>query len=151
MRIALVCIAALCLLVLLSQVAGQEKPNAKTTPVEATQADTKPSDTKPAEGKEADKFDFWMNVKLVESQRLFAALAQADFPAISESSRRLKTVSGLEGFVRRRTPGYLTQLKTFEFSVDEILLHAGKENIEGVTLGFQQLTLSCVNCHKQLR
>ena len=92
-----------------------------------------------------------MNVKLTESQKVFAALAQEDYQAIIESGQRLKTVSNLEGFVRRKTSGYSTQLKTFEFSLDEILLHAKKKNIEGVTLGFQQLTLSCVHCHKQIR
>ncbi len=136
MKIAIICVAMLCLLFLLNQVAGQEK---------------RVKDLTMTKTMETEKFDFWMNVKLVESQKLFAALAQADFSAISESGQRLKSVSALEGFVRRKTPGYLTQLKTFEYSVSEILLHAEKENIEGVTLGFQQLTLSCVNCHKQLR
>ncbi len=142
MRIAFVCTAVLCLLVLLSQVAGQEKSKQESAPVDVKE---------PVEVQVTEKFDFWMNVKLVESQKLFAALAQADFPTLLESGQRLKAVSSLEGFVRRKTPGYRTQLKTFEFSVDEILRQAGKENIEGVTLGFQQLTLSCVNCHKQLR
>ncbi len=128
--------AAVCLLLFLSQVAGQDKPVTENAP--------------PASD-ENEKFDFWMTVKLVESQRLFAALVQEDYPTITSSSERLKTVSSLEGFVRQKTPGYRTQLKTFEFSVDEILQQAENENIEGVTLGFQQLTLSCVNCHKQLR
>jgi hypothetical protein len=136
MRIAILCAAMLSLLAILSQVVGQEKPTAENT---STAAD------------KSEKFDFWMKVKLTESQKLFAALAQADFTSIAESAQKLKTVSALEGFVRRNTPGYRTQLKSFEFSVDEILQHAAKENIEGVTLGFQQLTLSCVNCHKQIR
>lgn len=142
MRIAIVFTTVLCLLVLLSQVAGQEKSKPGATPTDSKA---------PADTQETEKFDFWMNVKLVESQKLFAALAQADFPTLLESGQRLKAVSGLEGFVRRKTPGYRTQLKTFEFSVDEILRQAEAENIEGVTLGFQQLTLSCVHCHKQLR
>ena len=141
MRIAIVSAAALVLLAVLSQVAGQEPPSEKVAS----------TDVNPTETDKVEKFDFWMNVKLVESQKLFAALAQADFSAITASSERLKAVSAMEGFVRRKTPGYSTQLKTFEFSVDEILQRSAEENIEGVTLGFQQLTLSCVNCHKQLR
>lgn len=136
MRISLIVVLAVCLLLLLSQVAGQE-----SGAVEAT----------PSTMEEVPTFDFWMNVKLQESQKLFAALAQADFKSISDSGEHLKTVSSLEGFVRRKTPGYLTQLKAFEFSVDEILRQSEKQSIEGVTLGFQQLTLSCVNCHKQMR
>lgn len=136
MRITVICIIMFCLLALLSQVAGQEE-SAKVVP--------------PAGAGEEETFNFWMDVKLDESQQLFAALAQADYAMIEQSSQRLKSVSMIERFVRRRTPGYTTQLKNFEFSVDEILRQAEQENIEGVTLGFQQLTLSCVNCHKQLR
>jgi cytochrome c556 len=136
MRIAILGAAMLCLLAIFSQVVGQEKPTAEDTSKVAHKS---------------EKFDFWMKVKLVESQKLFAALAQADFTSIAESGQTLKTVSALEGFVRRKAPGYSIQLKLFEFSVDEILQQAAKENIEGVALGFQQLTLSCVNCHKQIR
>jgi cytochrome c556 len=93
----------------------------------------------------------WMDVKIKESQKIFVALARADYDAIIESTRKLKTLSEIEGFVRRRAPGYLTQLRSFEFAVDDIRQSAKQKNIEGVTLGFNQLTLSCVNCHKQIR
>lgn len=96
-------------------------------------------------------FELWMQVKLQESQNIFAGLAKGDFPAILESSRKLKNVNSLERFVRRSTPGYRTQLKTFEFSVKEIERHAKQKSVEGVALGFQQLTLSCVHCHSRLR
>ena len=135
MRITLFVIA-LVLLVVFSQVAGQEKSD----PVQSA-----------AEAGEAEDFDFWMNVKLSESQKLLEALAKADFDTLTKSSQTLETLSALEGFVRRRIPGYSTQLRSFEFAVDEIKEQAKQENIEGVTLGFQQLTLSCVNCHKQVR
>jgi hypothetical protein len=109
------------------------------------------TDGGPVDTGEQDKFEFWMNVKLVESQKLFAALAKADFDTLTKSSQTLKTLNAVEGFVRRGTSGYRTQLRSFEFAVDEIKQQAKKGNIEGATLGFQQLTLSCVNCHKQIR
>jgi cytochrome c556 len=129
-------VVALILLVVFSQVAGQEKPG----PV-----------LQPADSSETEDFDFWMNVKLLESQKLLEALAKSDFDTLAKSSQTLATLSAVEGFVRRRIPGYATQLRSFEFAVDEIKEQAMRENIEGVTLGFQQLTLSCVNCHKQVR
>ena len=92
-----------------------------------------------------------MDVKVAESQKVFAALAQADFEAISKSAEKLNTLSVLEGFVRRATLGYRTQLRSFEFAVTEIQRQAKRKNIEGVALGFNQLTLTCVNCHRQLR
>ena len=129
-------VIALVLLVVFSQVAGQEKSA---------------RELRPAESGETEDFNFWMNVKLLESQKLLEALAYADFDTLTKSSQTLETVSAVEGFVRRGIPGYSTQLRSFEFAVDEIKVQARQENIEGVTLGFQQLTLSCVNCHKQVR
>ena len=98
-----------------------------------------------------NKFHFWMEVKLEESQNIFTAMTTADFEAIAKSADTLKTLNRVEGFVRRKNPKYRTQLKSFEFAVREIEHQAKRENIEGVVLGFNQLTLSCVNCHKQLR
>ena len=106
---------------------------------------------KPVVAAESTKFTVWMDVKVEESQKVFAALARADFKGIVGSTEKLKKVSKLEGLVRRNAPGYRTQLRSFEFAVDEIQQQAKRENIEGVTMGFNQLTLSCVNCHKQLR
>ena len=105
----------------------------------------------PAQAGTERQFDFWMDVKLQASQNIFAALAEADFSSIVASAEGLKTLTSVEGFVRRKNPKYSTQLRTFEFAVAEIRSQAIKENIEGVVLGFHQLTLSCVNCHKQLR
>lgn len=137
MRVAILVFATLLvLLAIFSQVAGQE---------EAT------GDGRQAEVNTPEKFNFWMNVKLAESQKLFAALSRADFDTLVTSSETLETLNAVEGFVRRRTPDYRTQLRAFEFAVKEIKKQAKQENIEGVALGFQQLTLSCVNCHKQIR
>ena len=114
-------------------------------------AENATSNGQPAIATESTKFSVWMDVKVEESQKVFAALARADFKGIIASTEKLKSVSKLEGFVRRSAPGYRTHLRSFEFAVDEIQRQAKRENIEGVTMGFNQLTLSCVNCHRQLR
>lgn len=135
-------VAALCL-ILFSQVAGQEG-TASRQAKKATATSTGNID-------DPVKFNIWMDVKLKQSQEVLAGLAEGDFQAIQKSTKQLKTLSKIEGFVRRGFPGYATQLQSFEFAVDEIETQAKNQNIEGVALGFQQLTLSCVNCHKQLR
>jgi hypothetical protein len=96
-------------------------------------------------------FNFWMGHKLEESQAILAALALSDFPAIVKSTDGLKGLTKIEAFVRRRSPEYRTQLRSFEFAVEEMNKQAKAENIEAVVLGFHQMTLSCVHCHKQLR
>lgn len=103
------------------------------------------------DGAEGREFTYWMDVKLQESQNIFAALASGDFAKIEQSADKLKAVSKLEGFVRRSAEGYRTQQRSFEFAVNEIAAQADAESLEGVALGFQQLTLSCLHCHKQIR
>ncbi|TWU25825.1 hypothetical protein [Bythopirellula polymerisocia] len=100
---------------------------------------------------ESRPFNFWMDVKLKKSQEIFAALTEADYETITDCAKQLHTLGEFEGFVRKGTPGYVTQLRSFQFAVAEIEKQAKQENIEGVTLGFQQLTLSCVHCHIALR
>ena len=94
---------------------------------------------------------FWMTKKLEYSQNILAGLATGDFDKIVANAQSMRNLSKIEGFVRGQTPGYRTQLHLFEESADEIIRQAKKDNVEGATLAFAQLTISCVNCHKHLR
>ncbi|HUE74593.1 MAG TPA: hypothetical protein VMP01_27245 [Pirellulaceae bacterium] len=94
---------------------------------------------------------FWMERKLRLSQDLLAGITAADFDKIAASAQAMRALNKVEAFVRSRTPGYRTQLQIFDESLEEIVRQADKDNVEGAALGFTQLTISCVNCHKQLR
>jgi len=94
---------------------------------------------------------FWMRKKLEYSQNILAGIATADFDKIVLNAESMRSLSKIEGFVRGRKPGYRTQLHIFEESVDEIIRQGQKDNVDGAALAFTQLTISCVNCHKQLR
>jgi hypothetical protein len=113
----------------------------------------------PATGLEQDRGDasekqpvsYWMQKKLEFSQNILAGLADADFDRIVENAQAMRNLSKIEGFVRGQTRGYRTQLRIFEESADEIIRQGQKDSVEGAALAFAQLTISCVNCHKQLR
>lgn len=94
---------------------------------------------------------FWMDRKMKLSKDLLAGLVSGDAQNISDSARAMRMLNRIEAFSRRSTPGYREQLRNFEAALDEIVLQAEKDNIEGASLGFTQLTIGCVNCHKQLR
>lgn len=94
---------------------------------------------------------FWMEQKLKYSQSILNGLATEDYELISKNAMAMKGLNKVEFFVRQRPAGYRTQLKNFQYSIDEVLKHAEDENLAGATLGFTQMTISCVNCHKQLR
>ena len=93
----------------------------------------------------------WMEKKLEHSQAILRGLAMGDFEDVKYNAGRLKVLNRVEGFVRRRNPDYRSHLNTFSRVSAEIERQAEKENIEGATLAFNQLTVSCVQCHKSLR
>ena len=94
---------------------------------------------------------FWMKQKLIYSQQILNGLALEDYDMIVENANAMKGLNKLEYFVRRKPEGYRTQLKVFQSSVDQIADAAAASNLDGATLAFTQMTISCVNCHKQLR
>ena len=102
-------------------------------------------------GDKSQPMSFWMTKKLEYSQNILAGLAEADFDKIVANAQSMRNLSKVEGFVRGQTPGYRTQLSIFEESADEIIRQSKRDNLEGATLAFAQLTISCVHCHKHLR
>jgi len=105
----------------------------------------------PKKPSDDDQPSVWMRKKLDYSQNILAGIATADFDKIAKNAESMRTLGKIEAFVRSRTPGYRTQLQIFDESNAEILRQANRDNIEGAALAFTQLTISCVNCHKQLR
>lgn len=93
----------------------------------------------------------WMKKKLEYSQNIFGGIAAGDFDKIVQNAEKLRALNKVEVFVRGRTAAYGTQLNMFQDANEEIIRQANKDNLEGATLAFTQLTLSCVNCHKHLR
>ncbi len=99
----------------------------------------------------ANQPSIWMKKKLDYSQNILSGLASANFDKIVENAEAMQGLTKVEWFIRGRTPGYRTQLEIFLDANAEIIKQAKQDNLEGSTLAFTQLTISCVNCHKQLR
>ncbi len=93
----------------------------------------------------------WMKQKLKYSQGILNGLATEDYDLIANNAMAMKGLNKIEYFVRQKPVNYRTQLKTFQFSVDELIRGAEDENLDGATLAFTQMAVSCVKCHKTLR
>jgi hypothetical protein len=122
---------------------GGTAPSAVATELaDAAPATPAPPDSTPS---------LWMTVKLEKSESVLGALARGDFATLASDAETLATLNEAEGFVRRRNPSYRTQLRIFQYAVEELRRQAMRENLEGAALAFNQLTLSCVHCHRDLR
>ncbi|MCL6507378.1 MAG: hypothetical protein K6T59_10145 [Bryobacteraceae bacterium] len=112
-----------------------------------TQASPQAAEAQPG----AEEASYWMKRKLELSQRVLEGLALGDFERIGTAARTLDKLNAIENFVRGRNEAYRTQLEIFRAANLALIRHADRQNLEGATLAFHQMTLSCVNCHKQLR
>ena len=119
-----------------------ERAQAKDDAQPAAKENAKDDDGKPS---------VWMKRKLDYTQHILAGIASGDFDQVLKNANAMKGLGKIEAFVRGRTPGYKAQLQVFQEANDEIIRQAQKENVDGATLAFTQLTISCINCHKQLR
>jgi hypothetical protein len=56
-----------------------------------------------------------------------------------------------EGIVPKKTEGYRQQVAAFSMANKELIRQAEEKNIYGATLAYNQLTVSCVQCHVIVR
>ena len=94
---------------------------------------------------------FWMEQKLRLTKNILAGVALADFEMIGENADLMRGLNRVERFVRRGPEGYRTYLQQFNLANQALLRQSDAKNLEGVTLAFNQLTISCVNCHRHIR
>lgn len=107
--------------------------------------------TAETESEQDKQGSFWMEQKLRLSKELLTGLANGDFDAIGKNAQIMRGLNRVEKFVRRGPEGYRDYLRQFNMANEALIDAAGTENLEGATLAFNQLTISCVNCHKHLR
>ncbi len=98
-----------------------------------------------------DKASVWMKKKLEFSQNILAGLTRSDFTAVHDNAEAMGYLGHLEKWVRADVPGYKQQMSYFEFANKELIREAKEKNLEGATLAYNQLTVSCVQCHKVVR
>jgi hypothetical protein len=104
-----------------------------------------------AQDEPAKEASIWMRQKVQASQAVLSGLARADFQAIGQNAAAMGVMEYFEKWQQADSPDYRTQLRLFEFADRELIRAAREKNIDAATLAFNQLTVSCVNCHKIVR
>ena len=100
---------------------------------------------------EDGKGSFWMQKKLQYTQAILEGLTSGDFEKIAKNAHSMNVLSHMEKWVRAGSSEYRSQLKIFENANEQLVEMAGEENLDGASIAYVQLTLSCVNCHKVVR
>jgi cytochrome c556 len=92
-----------------------------------------------------------MKLKLKHSQQVLKGLATEDFDLIAKNSQAMSLLCEDELWQVLQTPEYSARSAEFRRSVDAVTEAAKKKNLEAAALGYVDVTLKCVNCHKYVR
>jgi hypothetical protein len=96
----------------------------------------------------------FMRAKLEFSSKVLEGLTLEDYAMIEKGAKALKKLSQAaewEVATIPSVPDYIVFTSEFQRLADEVAKKAGEKNIDGATLAYVKLTMSCVNCHKYIR
>src|SRR6476660_1464463 len=93
-----------------------------------------------------------MAQKLKESQALLEGLALNDLAKVQASAEELLRISKAAQFRKKlATAKYEYHANNFQRAAEAAIEKAKAKNIDGATLAYLDLTLTCVRCHQHTR
>jgi cytochrome c556 len=93
----------------------------------------------------------FMKLKLEHTQKLLEGLAVEDFEAVKQHAQKLGTLAMDENWQVLQTREYRDYSAEFQKITGRISKAAEKKSLDGAAVGYVQLTLNCVDCHKHVR
>jgi hypothetical protein len=96
----------------------------------------------------------FMRTKLDHAKKVLEGLTLEDYDAIAKSARALRLLSQAAEWEVPTIPNatdYISLTREFQRYTEELGQKAKQKNLDGATLAYFRLTMSCVNCHKYVR
>lgn len=92
-----------------------------------------------------------MQRKLDHAHALLEGVILEDYGALEESAAALRALSEEAGWFVNETAEYAERSAEFRRAVAQIESAAKEKNSESAALGYVDMTLKCVQCHRHLR
>ena len=92
-----------------------------------------------------------MLAKLDSSKAILEGIALADYRKIQANAEKLIQISKTAEWVAYKTPRYELHSNEFRRAAESLIQKAEAKNLDGVTLAYFDLTMSCVRCHQYVR
>jgi len=108
-------------------------------------------DDKAAPSPNADAMTKLMRKKLEHAQKLLEGIAINDLKKVDENAGDLMTLSKLAEFRALKTLDYERHTNDFRRTLDDMRRGVKNKNLEGVTLAYMDMTMTCVRCHTHVR
>jgi len=93
----------------------------------------------------------FMRDKLELSQRVLEGLATEDYDLIIAKATKLSAMTQQADWRIFENPDYDRFSTDFRRHVDAVRKAAADKNIDGATLAYVKMTMSCIECHKFVR
>lgn len=93
----------------------------------------------------------FMHAKLELSQDLLHGLVIEDFDRIEKRARAMSILTVAEEWNVSNDPLYKQHSDQFSRTAKQIVAAAEKQNLDAASLGFVQLTMTCIECHRFVR
>ncbi|HZZ80520.1 MAG TPA: hypothetical protein VFE62_18600 [Gemmataceae bacterium] len=93
----------------------------------------------------------WMKAKVGFSREILIGLTEGDFKKIKLNATALNATHFFEAIFTTKSDEYRQQAAAFAMANNELVRQAEAKNIYGATLAYNQLTVSCVQCHVIVR
>lgn len=104
-----------------------------------------------AHGQRPDDVGGFMRLKLTHAQQVLEGLSLEDFDMVAKHSQAMALLTQDENWLVYQTPQYRQHSADFQRVCDTLTKQAKEKNLDGATLAYMQLTMSCVECHKYTR
>lgn len=92
-----------------------------------------------------------MQAKLLASQGLLAALATEDYEEIARNAQQLSILILDADWHVLQTEDYIRYSGDFRRAAQAVTEAGRNENLDAAVLGYVELTLTCVACHRYVR
>ena len=92
-----------------------------------------------------------MDAKLLYSKELLEGIVTEDYRQVADNAKKLHSLSQSANWSIRQTTEYQRHTREFARQATAIEKAAEAKNIDGATLGYFQLTMTCVNCHRHMK
>jgi cytochrome c556 len=92
-----------------------------------------------------------MAEKLKFAQALLAGVATDDFAKMAASSQGLIRISKADEWTAYKTLEFELLTNNYRLAAETIIRKAKAQNVDGTTLGYLDLTVTCVRCHQHCR
>lgn len=98
-----------------------------------------------------DNLRTFMRLKLKHAQEVLEGLSVENYDQIADSAQEIGLLSQASQWQVLQTPEYVRRSTEFRRAVEAISKAAKDRNLDGATLGYVNVTMKCVNCHKYVR